>query len=156
MSAMSQVATLLDELKRIHNGGAWHGPSVREALAGVTVEQAASRPLPGAHSIWELVLHLAAWEKLIGRRLEGQRANEPEEGDFPAAGATEEAWVQALAQLENAHERLLGLVTKLTDADLDRVVVGKDYSWGFMLRGAVNHSAYHAGQIGRLNKAFGQ
>jgi len=146
MSAMSQIANLLDELKRIHNGGAWHGPALREALAGVTAEQATMRPVPGAHSIWELVLHLAAWEKVIGRRLEGQRADEPEEGDFPAAaGATEEAW---------AHEGLLGLVIGLTDADLERVVVGKGYSSGFMLRGAVNHTAYHAGQIGLLKKAL--
>ena len=155
MPAMSQIANLLDELKRIHNGGAWHGPALREALAGVTAEQATMRPVPGAHSIWELVLHLAAWEKVIGRRLEGQRADEPEEGDFPAAaGATEEAWAQALAQLESAHERLLGLVIGLTDADLERVVVGKGYSSGFMLRGAVNHTAYHAGQIGLLKKAL--
>src|SRR5437867_12394646 len=154
---MSQVANLLDELKRIHNGGAWHGPALREALAGVTAEQATARPLTDAHSIWELVLHLAAWENVIGRRLEGQPADQPEEGDFPAvAGATQEAWAQALARLESSHERLLGLVTKLTDADLERVVVGEDYSSGFMLRGAANHSAYHAGQIVLLKKAFRQ
>ncbi len=153
---MSQIANLLDELKRIHNGGAWHGPALREALAGVTAEQATTRPLPGAHSIWELALHLAAWENVIGRRLEGQRTDQPAE-DFPVvAGVTEEAWAQALAQLESSHERLLGLATKLTDADLERVVVGKDYSTGFMLRGAVNHSAYHAGQIVLLKKAFRQ
>ena len=64
MSAMSQIANLLDELKRIHNGGAWHGPALREALAGVTAEQATMRPVPGAHSIWELVLHLAPEDSL--------------------------------------------------------------------------------------------
>jgi hypothetical protein len=39
-------------------GGAWHGPSVLEALQDVTAEVAYAHPVAAAHSIWELVLHL--------------------------------------------------------------------------------------------------
>jgi len=50
---MTEIERILDQLKRAYEGNAWHGPSVREALNGVTPEQAAAHPLSGAHSIWE-------------------------------------------------------------------------------------------------------
>jgi hypothetical protein len=34
---------------------AWHGPSLRKLLRGVGVDQATRKPIPDAHSIWEVV-----------------------------------------------------------------------------------------------------
>ena len=62
---------LEEQLRRAHEGEAWHGPSLLEALAGVSAEQAAARPIAGAHSIWELVLHLGSDYSLVLRRLSG-------------------------------------------------------------------------------------
>src|SRR5437879_1774677 len=59
---MTEVERILDQLKRAYEGNAWHGPSVREALEGITAEQATKRPLANAHSIWELAHHIAVWE----------------------------------------------------------------------------------------------
>ena len=59
---MSEIERMLDQLKRAFEGEAWHGPSVKEAIAGVTAAQAHARPLANAHSIWELVQHIAVWE----------------------------------------------------------------------------------------------
>ena len=52
---MTEIERILDQLKRAYEGDAWHGPSVREALAGVNAKQAHARPLANAHSIWELI-----------------------------------------------------------------------------------------------------
>ncbi|HWW76547.1 MAG TPA: DinB family protein, partial [Pyrinomonadaceae bacterium] len=71
---MREVERIADQLKRAHEGGAWHGPSVGELLAGVSAEQAAARPFEGAHSIRELVAHIEAWERAILRRLGGDPA----------------------------------------------------------------------------------
>ena len=68
---MTEIERILDQLRRAYEGEAWHGPSVREVLAGVTAEQARERPLANAHSIWELVHHIAVWESVGRRRLEG-------------------------------------------------------------------------------------
>ena len=82
---MSELAAIIEELKSIHAGDAWHGPSLREALSGLTAAQAAAKPLAGAHSIWEIASHIAGWENVFRRRLTGDRtAKEPEAGDFPA------------------------------------------------------------------------
>ena len=52
-----EMMRLEEQLRRALDGEAWHGPSVLEVLAGVSAEQASSHPIPGSHSIWELVLH---------------------------------------------------------------------------------------------------
>lgn len=150
---MSLVSEIVEELRGIYDGDAWHGPSLRGTLAGVTAAQADARPVANGHSIWELVLHVAAWEGVVVSRLEGVRADEPEEGDFPAhADADERAWARDLAALDESHARLLKAVSSLTDEALDGRVVGQNYSTAFMLRGLVCHNVYHAGQIALLKK----
>ena len=59
---MKEIERILDQLKRAYEGDAWHGPSVKEVLAGVTAEQAHARPPGNAHTIYELVPHIAVWE----------------------------------------------------------------------------------------------
>lgn len=152
---MSELSFLIDELKSIHDGDAWHGPSLKEAVAGLTAEQAAARPIPGGHSIWELVLHITAWQGVWAERLGGNPLEEPAEGDFPAVANTdEESWAAALARLDGAQQKLVGAASELTDAALKQRVAGKDYTAEYMLRGAVRHSVYHAGQISLLKKYF--
>jgi uncharacterized damage-inducible protein DinB len=152
---MSEATSIADELKEIHDGNAWHGPALQESLAGLTIERAAARPIPDAHSIWEIVAHIAGWEDVICQRLEGKPLTQPEEGDFPAPDeVSEAAWARTLARLNETHERLLETIAHLSDADLDKVTAGKDYSVRKMLRGAIHHHVYHAGQIALLRKAF--
>ena len=55
---MNEIERIVDQLRRAFEGNAWSGPSVLEVLAGVAPEQAAAKPVPGAHSIWENVLHI--------------------------------------------------------------------------------------------------
>ena len=49
----------------------WHGPNLRQSLKGVTAKQAAWRPVPGGHNIWELTVHAAYWKYAARRRMEG-------------------------------------------------------------------------------------
>jgi uncharacterized damage-inducible protein DinB len=152
---MSEFENILDELWRIHAGDAWHGPALKESLSGVTAEQAAARPVAGAHSIWELVRHVTAWENVFRLRLEGHPVTEPEEGDFPPVGdVSEEAWAETLRRLDDCHERLLRTVAQLDGSALPEKVAGKDYSTRFLLDGIVRHYVYHAGQIALLKKSF--
>jgi uncharacterized damage-inducible protein DinB len=152
---MSQIVKFVDELRSIHNGDAWHGPSLHEALKGLTPEQAAARPIAGAHSIWELVLHIAAWENVFHSRLEGREVAEPEEGDFPAiAEVGVQAWNNALANLNDTHERLIEAVAETPESALEQNVVGRDYTRAFQIQAAVRHHVYHTGQIAVLRRAY--
>jgi uncharacterized damage-inducible protein DinB len=151
---MSEIQAIIDQLKDIHDGDAWHGPSLKEILTDVNAEQAAARPLANGHSIWELVLHIAAWEKVFLNRLAGNPMNEPEEGDFPpVTDASEEAWQRTLTMLDGTHRRLIDTIAGLTDEQATgAAVTGKDYTVDYLLRGIVRHHVYHAGQIMLLKK----
>src|ERR1035438_10207490 len=80
---MTERARIADQLRRAFEGEAWHGDSVFEILEGVTAAQAASRPIAGAHTIWELVLHIAAWDGAALRRLGGVAAELSDAQNFP-------------------------------------------------------------------------
>lgn len=150
---MTEVERIEDQLSRAFEGEAWHGDSLREILAGVTAEAAAARPLPRAHSIWELVLHLAFTQEVMRRRLEGERVAFSAGEDFPPVEETSEAaWEGALAALWDGHRKLLSAVSRLGEAELEEAVAGRDYSRYVLLHGLAQHAAYHGGQIALLKK----
>lgn len=152
---MSEIEEIINELKNIHNGNAWHGASLADALDGITCEQAAARPLNHAHSTWEIVAHIEGWEDVFHRRLEGQEISEPEAGDFPVASVpSETAWAEMLKKLENTHGQLLRVVENLPGSILETKITGKDYSYRFLLQKTVDHKVFHSGQIALLKKAF--
>ena len=154
---MTELERILDQLKRAYEGDAWHGPSVREALAGVTADQAHARPLANAHSIRELVHHIAVWESVGRRRLEGDRAqidiSSPE--DWPPADDTSEAaWEQAKAALDRGHKALREAIERVPESRLDQPIFEGMSTVYVTLHGIIQHDLYHAGQIAMLKKAL--
>jgi uncharacterized damage-inducible protein DinB len=159
---MSEIDRIVDELARDHSGDPWHGSPVRSILAGITAEQAAARPVPGAHRIWELVLHMTAWKNEVRKRLSGAPASDPEEGDWPTVGeTTPDLWQAAVNGLDRAHAALVTAIRNLPDAKLFEPTndprnrpLGTGVSYYVLLHGIVQHDAYHAGQIAILKKAL--
>src|ERR1035437_4020344 len=79
-----EAAHIADQLRRAFSGDAWHGDSVFEILEGVNAAQAAAHPIKKAHSIWELVLHIAAWDGAVLQRLGGAAVELSDAQNFPA------------------------------------------------------------------------
>lgn len=152
---MSEVERIVDQLNRAFAGDAWHGPSLMALLAGVSASQAATRPLNGAHSIWELVFHIAAWERAGARRLAGDRANLSDGEDWPTvADASEQAWEQTRKALQEGHNELQAGISQLDDSRLDQPIVAGLATVYVTLHGIIQHTLYHAGQIAMLKKAI--
>jgi len=159
----SESQRLIDQFRRAHEGDPWHGSPVTAILEGVTAEQAARRPPNGAHSIWELVLHMTGWRHEAARRAAGEPAGEPAGGDYPDIGApTAARWREALAALDASHAHLVSAVEGMSDADLLKPTndprhrpLGTGVSYYELLHGIVQHDAYHAGQIAILRKVLG-
>ncbi len=151
--AARESVSLAQELRILARGDAWHGPSLEEMLAEVSPETAAARPIPRAHTIWELVLHVAGWTDVFRTRLEGTAMEEPEQGDYPPVPEpTAHAWEEAKRALFGAHDALVARVERLSPADLDAAVPGRGFPARFLVRGAIRHTVYHGGQIGLLRK----
>ena len=147
---------IADQLRRAFEGEAWHGDPVMEILSGVTAAQAAARPIKGAHSIWELVLHIAAWDGAVMRRLGGAAVELSGADNFPpVTDAGEAAWRGAVARARLIHEELVAAVAALQDSRLEEMVPGKAeafHTFYYELHGVVQHELYHAGQIALLKK----
>src|SRR5688572_19871192 len=100
-----EVARIEEQLRRAMEGGAWHGPSVLELLRDVTADQAHAHPIPGAHSIWELTLHLGGAYRLVLRRLRGDAAPLAPQEDWPAVpAATTANWHAAVTAIRALNE----------------------------------------------------
>ena len=153
---MTRARQLSKHLERTTTGPMWHGPALAEVLDGVTPEGAAARPIAGAHSIWEIVLHVTAWADIARARLKGQSTGDPTPAqDWPPVAATgPDDWQRALKQLETSHRLLAADARELDDAGLDALVPGLDYSVAVLLHGIVEHGTYHGGQIALLKRAL--
>ncbi|HEX2271702.1 MAG TPA: DinB family protein [Pyrinomonadaceae bacterium] len=156
---MSEVKRIRDQFERAFDGEAWHGPSVLALLEGVTAAQAAAHPIPGAHSIWELTLHIAAWEDACRRRLEGDPAQLSDNENWrPIPDTSEAAWQATKQELIDTHRRLLNAIAALDESRLDQPIIASgpaSYSSVYVtLHGGVQHDLYHAGQIAILKKAI--
>jgi uncharacterized damage-inducible protein DinB len=155
----TEVDRIRDQFRRAFDGEAWHGPSVLQLLDGITAQQAASHPIPGAHSIWELTLHIAAWESACRRRLEGDPAQLTDTEDWqPVADTSEAAWESTKQSLIDNHRELLNTIANLDESRLNEPII-KDPNTPFSsvyvtLHGGVQHDLYHAGQIAMLKKAL--
>jgi uncharacterized damage-inducible protein DinB len=155
---MNEIERISDQLQREHSGQPWHGSPLLGILDGITHTQAASRPIDGAHSIWELVLHLTAWKNEVRHRLSGARAGEPREGDWPAIGdSTAEGWTKARQNLDVAHRLLLSALRSFREENLpvpsnDIRGEGVAPTYYELLLGVLQHDVYHAGQIALLKK----
>jgi uncharacterized damage-inducible protein DinB len=148
---MREIERILDQLNRAYGGEAWHGPALRQLLEDVTEEEAKAYPLGGAHSIFELAKHIGVTMDLVSTRLAGTPRELTTEEDW--SDVTGASWPAALEELDHAESRVCDAVARLTPEDLDRKVVGRDYTTYVMLHGLVQHNLYHAGQIAILKNA---
>jgi len=151
---MSELTALANRITRTVTGPMWHGPALAEILRGVSHDHAAQRPIPHAHTIWELVLHIITWADVPHERLGGTaRKDISTDEDWPVPpSASAEAWLAALDRLGDRHRALATKVKTLRDDQLAAKVVGEDYSVREMLHGVVEHGTYHGGQITLLKK----
>jgi uncharacterized damage-inducible protein DinB len=151
----TEAARIADQLRRAFDGTAWHGPSLMELLEDVDAATAAAKPLAKVHSIWELVLHVAAWDAAGYRRLSGEKIQLTGTANFPIVPRSAEAeWRKAVAQVKHTHDVLVKTVAALPEPRLRERVPGKRYDFYFMLHGIAQHELYHAGQIAILKKAY--
>lgn len=152
---MSEIRRILDQMDRAFAGEAWHGPSLMALLDGVSAEDASRHAVKNAHSIWEIANHIAAWNKIVRLRLEGDFPKVTPEMDWPEVfDAGEPAWKRSLDNLSASRALLRKVVAGLSDDQLDQKIGTDGGTRYFMLHGLVQHDLYHAGQIAILKKAL--
>ena len=146
----TEISNLVSLLRKTFEKGAWHGPSVTEALADVTESEAAWN-LPDTHSIIELVGHMQAWRAYAIQKLSGNKIfTVSDEMNFPAS----DSWRITLAQLNESQRALIAAIEKFPPSALRDPVPGTTSPLDFytLLHGIVHHDLYHTGQIMLIKK----
>lgn len=153
---MSQISTLQGILRSAASGPAWHGPSVAEALENITSDQAASHPMKNAHSIWELLSHMDAWQVFALRMCEGKPIPTlQDDADWPPVNDTNDAAWSAAKEAFAEHARQLNAcIDSWDDSKLRDTVPDGEFPFKVLLHGAAHHNIYHAGQISLLKKSL--
>jgi hypothetical protein len=142
------VLALFDEA---YKKKTWHGPNLRQAIRGVSAEQAAWRPGVKRHNIWEETVHAAYWKHVVRSRIEGGKR-----GSFALKGsnffrrpekgrANEVAWRADKELLEREHRALRATIEEVLDTPRGERFLRQIY-------GVALHDVYHAGQIRLLRQ----
>ena len=151
---MNESERLANQIERALNGEAWHGPSWREVLEGVSRTAALQKPVPEAHSIAEIVLHAGTWHDVVRRRLLGETPEVSDEQDWPrAAFQTDRDWANAVARLFDTGRALRDAVAAFPPEKLHQMRPKLNQTWYALAIGILQHDLYHAGQVGLLRKA---
>jgi len=151
---MSEIARIVDQMRRGWDGDAWHGTPLWTMLRDVTANEANMRPIQGAHTIAEIVQHLAYWKEATVQRIAGDLVSPGHEEQWPPhRDASEAAWKEALVSLETWHQVLMKVVESSNDEELDQPIAGRDYDVYVQLHGTLQHDLYHTGQIALLKRA---
>jgi len=152
-----------DQLETTLVKQAWQAqPSLSEALAGVTAVEAAWKPAPGRHAIWQIVRHLILWKRGIMQALDGDPPDRAalEQTDWQETSGDERAWQADVDTLLRLSRDLLERARAMDDQAFSRQVVWyrgwtKTQPVAVRLLRRAAHDSYHVGQI-RLLRALQQ
>ena len=156
MAGKEKLEVLLHLIDEAYARQAWHGPNLRGSIRGLDEREAAWRPAPSRHSIWEIVVHAAYWKYAVRRRILGEKR-----GSFPLPGSnwftrpdrkSGRSWKDDVALLEDGHRKLRAAVAALDDSDLMKPPPKAKVTALRLVAGIAAHDIYHAGQIQLLKR----
>lgn len=150
---MSEISAMIKHYDQILSGDAWHGDPVWQILDGISAQSAAARPLPSAHTIWEIVAHMTFWEGVVTKRLRGERAGLVEELNFPPMpDITEANWQNTLDEFRASNASFRSALQQLDPSKLQQLTAAGKRTYWEEAQGIIEHHLYHAGQIALLKK----
>jgi len=155
---ISEITILLAMIDQAFDHKSWHGTNLRGSIKGIGAEQAAWRPSPNRHSIWEITVHAAYWKYVVRRRLLSEaRASFPMKGsnwfERPTNGQPKDAaWKSDVALLNEMHTGMRAAVARLAPNQLNITPAGSKASNLALITGIAAHDLYHAGQIQLLKR----
>ena len=149
---MHQTQQIADSYCAATVKAAWYGPSLAELLAQISPELATTSPVPGSHSISELLQHLLLWNERIRNTSDSnslprwQPEKEWAEPPIP--------WNELVSRWNQSRELLEEKIRNFPIEDLAKQVAGRSYPYETMLHGIVQHAIYHSGQIAMVLSMF--
>jgi uncharacterized damage-inducible protein DinB len=149
---MSQIVitNIIRQLRELQEGSLWFDQCLKDKIAGLTDEEAFTRPIPEIHSVAEHISHILEWRKECLRRFNMQRTelmNSPDDWkDNDTLRKT--GWSELKGLLFDSTEVLIQALENQDDSFLETNFKGTDYNFHYIIEGILQHDLYHLGQMG--------
>ncbi|WP_324719262.1 DinB family protein [Salinimicrobium sp. HB62] len=148
-----ETQRLKQEFSQLYDGDPWIDENLKQTLKGISAEKARKKIAEGRNSIWQIVVHIIEWRRMILKRLNGNIISVPEDNFIrETLDTSEEAWKKTLQELEQSQQEWLEFFDNLKDEDLEKTYPGNDQRYYYLIQGIIQHDAYHLGQIVLLSK----
>jgi uncharacterized damage-inducible protein DinB len=152
---MTELQKISSLFKDLYDGSPWLEVTLAGSLSEVSAADAAAHPVPGCHSVWELVVHLTEWRHNVLRRIKGETILTPDHNYFePVTDTSKEAWAAALQALAASQEMWTDTLSNYAPEDLELRYPVNGMSYYQHIQGILQHDAYHLGQIVLLRKVL--
>lgn len=150
-----KISGIAEQLRCLQKGGNWLEENFNKKLQSLDTDDAFRQPIPGVHSVAEIVWHCIYWHRVNIQRMTGnpgfRDATIDEQNFLPLGKLREVGWLPLLDDLDKSFSDLQAVIQDRDDSFLDREYEpGKCFS--FILYGTIEHDAYHLGQIGLVLK----
>ena len=148
---------LLRQFITCYDANSWF-VAVRNAVEGLTAQQAAWRPNATEHSIWQTLEHLTFYNYAYFVRFGGEAYEYPisSNDETFTDGGTDEEWAEAVRQFDAVMSNFRELIAAADEGRFaEQVSAENTRSWGELISDINTHNAYHAGQILLIRKLQG-
>lgn len=150
MSVTKQIAK---HFRDLHYGGNWTSVNLKNTLADVTWEQAATQ-VYSFNTIATLVFHTNYYVDAVLKVFKGEPLNAKDiySFDHPPVNSAED-WENMLAKTWDDADNFANMVEQLPDSKLWEVFTDEKYGTYYRnLHGIIEHTHYHLGQIVLIKK----
>ena len=143
------------QLAQVYDGRPWYGDSLLQKLEQIGPKEAFATPVPGAHSIAQIVAHMITWRTVLTGRLSLKNeyhntVTVGDEQDWPSTAALQaKGWQKLLKELADNQVELLRLLGSTDEALLDETYA-EAATYRSLIERVIQHDVCHIGQIGLL------
>ena len=147
-----KITNYIFQLGRLYHGGNWVQESFEGKLNGLSDGQAFQQPVPGIHSVAELLWHCMYWRHVNLKRLRGEKNTYRDATSAFLNFLTIEelktkGWKTIRREFEQTQIQLIDFLKQQTDSFLENEYE-PGHSYEFAIEGTIQHDYYHLGQIG--------
>lgn len=146
---------LLKQFSACYDRDGWF-VAVRNALEGLTAEQAAWTPEGADNSIWRTVAHLSYDVNVYLQRFKGIDYQHTASTNDETFDESEADWQAELARFDSIMSEFRRLLEAADESKFDEPVLGNErFKWSEAIADLNAHNAYHGGQILLIRKLQG-
>ena len=153
------IEDLVKQLNDIQKNKLWMGDNFEKKLNSLSDEQAFIRPLKNLNSVAQIIAHLSFWNRDLITKLntgEGVFLESDNENWSSTEELQKQGWSTICEKYQSSLDEVIKILNSKDDSFLKQVYYDQDFkqnfTYDFVLNGALHHHLYHLGQLGIVIK----